>query len=1091
MSVLDRLDPATRRAVEAAARAAGVAPEEWLSRMVLRGMEQDPAAGAPAADPRSDPARVPAAPPPSHDAAALHAVDRRAAPHGEPVRARSVVPEAARGEAGHGGVEHGGVEHGGVEHGAGAHDPGPPDGWPEHVQARRPAAMRDDRPADPRHSGRPLRARDEAAHADGEDRDRGDDGHGERDAWEGAADDRYGDAEARRRASRQDERLATRGEAFGRIPPLRRMPAPVDRPRAGRDDGEDRRTVPGPSLEEALAELIRATETRRSGGAVPTARRGPASDPDAGSEWPARRDDGRRRGRPAPAWPDAGDDDADAAAPDPGYGRARGSAGYGAGPGVAPRTDDRPGMVRDGMAREEADGEDGAVRRARDWMAEGAARGRRPPDPETMADPSPDAADAPRPLGRGLFGTRRPGAGPVHDARSETETRRRRWPEDTGDHAAPAPGGGRAGRFDDDPDDDDWFDVGPAGDRDDGAREAEPPLSGRRRSDPRQGDPREVDPRRDDPRRDDPRRADPRRGSAGRAAARRAGAGRTEDGPGVPAGGRRWMMAVAAVFVLAVLAGSYWLFLVTGMPEGGVRAPGDAVSPVRAGDDTGPRPVAPSPLAPRPLAGSDMSDPPDPGGRSAVLPVRDVPGPGPAPGARSGTGAQGADPRPDRAQAENGAAQAGASRRIASAAPGVPSTAREPGSPAPPPGSPGSSSDGAATSGLPGSGIGALAAPASAVARPGAPPQLAALPPAGASRPAPSRPDPARPDPAGSDANRTAPSRTEQARPAPAPKPPASSPAAALSIPPSTTLAPPSQAAVAPPAASAEPPTSGAEAVAWYEQKAHEGDAGAQHDLAVLYADGSRVPRDYEKSARWFREAAVKGVANAQFNLGVLYENGLGVKRDTVEATLWYHASAEQGHPGAQYNLGVAYAEGRGLARDFDQARRWFEKAAAQGLAKAQYNLAVIHERGLAGGVDDIKAYAWYSLAAEAGDSEAKSRMEQIGKRLAPEKVSEARAFAAGAIKEAPPRRGGASDGPVGGQRSGAEGAGPEFDRDRIAEIQKRLGALGYGPIKPDGLYGERTADAIRRFQREKGMAVDGRPSSELVRRLQQASAAE
>ena len=47
--------------------------------------------------------------------------------------------------------------------------------------------------------------------------------------------------------------------------------------------------------------------------------------------------------------------------------------------------------------------------------------------------------------------------------------------------------------------------------------------------------------------------------------------------------------------------------------------------------------------------------------------------------------------------------------------------------------------------------------------------------------------------------------------------------------------------------------------------------------------------------------------------------------------------------------------------------------------------------------------------------------------------------------------------------------AGPD-----VLELQERLLSLGYGPLAPDGVYGPRTTEAVRRFQRDRGIEPDG-----------------
>ncbi len=76
---------------------------------------------------------------------------------------------------------------------------------------------------------------------------------------------------------------------------------------------------------------------------------------------------------------------------------------------------------------------------------------------------------------------------------------------------------------------------------------------------------------------------------------------------------------------------------------------------------------------------------------------------------------------------------------------------------------------------------------------------------------------------------------------------------------------------------------------------AGQGDAEAQHNLGLMYAEGRGVPQDYAKALKWFRLAAEQGVVAAQFILGVMYENGLGVPQDDAEAVKWYHKAAGAG----------------------------------------------------------------------------------------------------------------------------------------------------------------------------------------------------
>jgi murein L,D-transpeptidase YcbB/YkuD len=48
------------------------------------------------------------------------------------------------------------------------------------------------------------------------------------------------------------------------------------------------------------------------------------------------------------------------------------------------------------------------------------------------------------------------------------------------------------------------------------------------------------------------------------------------------------------------------------------------------------------------------------------------------------------------------------------------------------------------------------------------------------------------------------------------------------------------------------------------------------------------------------------------------------------------------------------------------------------------------------------------------------------------------------------------------------------FDRDQVAYVQEMVRYLGYDPGTPDGDFGPKTAEAVRAFQRDRGLVEDG-----------------
>ena len=80
---------------------------------------------------------------------------------------------------------------------------------------------------------------------------------------------------------------------------------------------------------------------------------------------------------------------------------------------------------------------------------------------------------------------------------------------------------------------------------------------------------------------------------------------------------------------------------------------------------------------------------------------------------------------------------------------------------------------------------------------------------------------------------------------------------------------------------------------------------------------------DYATALRLWRLLADQGNATAQFNLCVLYANGLAVSRDDAEA-------ADQGVSNAQFNLGYMYQFGEGVSQDHVAAHMWYTIAASR-----------------------------------------------------------------------------------------------------------------------------------------------------------------
>lgn len=277
-----------------------------------------------------------------------------------------------------------------------------------------------------------------------------------------------------------------------------------------------------------------------------------------------------------------------------------------------------------------------------------------------------------------------------------------------------------------------------------------------------------------------------------------------------------------------------------------------------------------------------------------------------------------------------------------------------------------------------------------------------------------------------------------------------------------------------------------AEALRWYRMAADQGHAGAQTSLGAMYVRGQGVPQNDAEAVRWFRMAADQGEALAQLGLGTMYSRGLGVPQDYAEAVRWYRLAANQGEASAQYNLGVAYRRGRGVVQDDAEAARWFRMAAEQGNADGQFNLGVAYGLGQGVTQDDVQAYMWLNLAAARSDGEgrklAAEARDQVAARLTPVQRARGQELARNWRPES-----------QSGSGVGSPPLGPGDEQVAaivvLEGVQANLAALGYDPGPADGVMGRRTRAAIRAFQADVGLPVDGQVSDQLIAALSDAGA--
>ena len=124
------------------------------------------------------------------------------------------------------------------------------------------------------------------------------------------------------------------------------------------------------------------------------------------------------------------------------------------------------------------------------------------------------------------------------------------------------------------------------------------------------------------------------------------------------------------------------------------------------------------------------------------------------------------------------------------------------------------------------------------------------------------------------------------------------------------------------------------------------------------------------EAMRWFRQAAHHGQASSWFHIGSHYEHGLGVDKDPAKAAEAYRNGAEKGSSDAQQSLGIMAAFGRGVPQDPAQAAYWLRLAADDEKPLACGVLGHCYLHGLGVQQDDGEAFVLLDRFDEAYDRE-------------------------------------------------------------------------------------------------------------------------
>ena len=149
--------------------------------------------------------------------------------------------------------------------------------------------------------------------------------------------------------------------------------------------------------------------------------------------------------------------------------------------------------------------------------------------------------------------------------------------------------------------------------------------------------------------------------------------------------------------------------------------------------------------------------------------------------------------------------------------------------------------------------------------------------------------------------------------------------------------------------------------VSFLEDRAKEGDATAQYDLAVMYDMGDKeegITKDEDKALQYYLKAATSNHAESQSMLGLKFT---GV--DEKKAVYWLKRATENDDLLGLTLLARRYEIGNGVQQNKLKAAELYEKAVKKGDVTSTGKLGLLYIDGVAG---DEKKQKGYNLLSEA-----------------------------------------------------------------------------------------------------------------------------
>jgi clan AA aspartic protease (TIGR02281 family) len=161
---------------------------------------------------------------------------------------------------------------------------------------------------------------------------------------------------------------------------------------------------------------------------------------------------------------------------------------------------------------------------------------------------------------------------------------------------------------------------------------------------------------------------------------------------------------------------------------------------------------------------------------------------------------------------------------------------------------------------------------------------------------------------------------------------------------------------------------------------AENGEAAAQYQLGLLYADGKDLP----EAAHYYRLAAAQDHHEAQARLALMNCNGTGVPKNADECVRLLKLAAEAGVTLAEVNLAARYLSGDGVSTNHHEAVRLARSATDKGDPTGQLLLGICYETGVGIGQSRSEAVRLYRLSAAKGNAAAQKGLARLGEAAEP-----------------------------------------------------------------------------------------------------------